>query len=222
MGELSTQLKATGIASFGSAIVKNIEDLGFGILSKADFEAFLYHQLVLNVDPRKVKNNYDWMRLLKVTPTKLRSLQMTRSAKFLDLDLSNSDNWKLIFNALEGKKIETEDKENGKVRIYIDDPHVHRLIEKFVVEGGSSVDYQLNRNQLVLKYSEFLLLLDNIILTAKGIPLLTAINQDKSDLEVENAFANLSTIFTDLKAKFMDKSYDKIAEFAITAIIKIV
>lgn len=161
------------------------------------------------------------MRVLKITPTKLRSLEMTRSAKFLNLDLSNEDNWKLIFEALEGKKLETEDKENGKVRIYIDELHVHRLIERFVVEIGSSIDYTLNKNQLVIKYTEFLNLLDSILKQAKKKPLIEAINKDKSELKVKKEFEKLDSIFKDLKESFKDKTYDKIAETALSAIIKI-
>ena len=222
MEKLTDVLNENGIKNFGEAILESFEGLGLGILSKSDFEAFMFHQLTLNVDTNKVKTNFDWMKFLKVTPSKLRSLQMTRSAKFLDLDLNNRDNWKLIFNSLENKKLETEDKENGKVRIYIDDLHVHRLIEKFVIEGGSSVDYTLNRNQLVLKYSEFLNLLDNIIQKAGQKPLIDAINEDRSQLNIQKEFDSLDSIFKDLKEAMKNKAYDKIAEFALTNIIKIV
>lgn len=221
MEKLSQILQKEGGKKFGEALIKSFEELGLGVLSKSDFEAFMFHHLMMNIDKSKVKNSYDLMRVLKITPTKLRSLEMTRSAKFLNLDLSNEDNWKLIFEALEGKKLETEDKENGKVRIYIDELHVHRLIERFVVESGSSIDYTLNKNQLVIKYSEFLNLLDSILKQAKKQPLIEAINKDKSELKVKKEFEKLDSIFKDLKESFKDKTYDKIAESALSAIIKI-
>ena len=221
MKKLSEALKTGGSFEFGNAIISSIEELGLGVLSKADFEAFMFHQLTLNIDTKKVKDNYDWMRLLRVTPSKLRSLQIIRSTKFLNLDLDNEDNWKLIFNALEGKKIETEDKENGKVKIYIDDLHVHRLIERFVVEGGSSIDYTLNKNQLVLKYNEFLNLMDTILIKADKKPLLSALNEDRSKFKVEKEFDKLDSVFKEIKEAFKDKAYSKIAEEAISIIIKI-
>ncbi len=221
MEKLSQILIKDGSKNFGDAIIKSFEELGLGVLSKSDFEAYMLHNLLLNINKSKYKNNYDLMRVLKITPNKLRSLEMIRSAKFLNLDLKNEDNWKLIFNALEGKKLETEDKENGKVRIYIDDLHVHRLIERFIVEGGSSIDYTLNKNQLVLKYSEFLNLLNNILFQAKSSPLLEAINKDKSELKINKDFDKLENIFRDLKESFKDKTYEKIAEEALTTIIKI-
>ena len=221
MEKLSQILQKEGCKNFGEALIKSFEELGLGVLSKSDFEAFMFHHLMMNIDKSKVKNSYDLMRVLKLTPAKLRSLEMIRSAKFLNLDLSNKDNWKLIFEALDGKKLETEDKENGKVRIYIDELHVHRLIERFAVESGSSIDYTLNKNQLVIKYSEFLNLLDSILKQAKKQPLIEAINKDKSELKVKKEFEKLDSIFKDLKESFKDKTYDKIAETALTAIIKI-
>jgi hypothetical protein len=221
MEKLSQLLQKEGSKNFGEALIKSFEELGLGVLSKSDFEAFMFHHLIMNIDKSKVKNSYELMRVLKITPAKLRSLEMTRSSKFLNLDLSNEDNWKLIFEALEGKKLETEDKENGKVRIYIDELHVHRLIERFAVESGSSIDYTLNKNQLVIKYSEFLNLLDSILKQAKKQPLIEAINNDKSQLKVEKEFEKLDSIFEDLKVSFKDETYDKIAETALSAIIKI-
>lgn len=221
MEKLSQILQKDGSKKFGEELIKSFENLGLGVLSKSDFEAFMFHHLMMNIDKSKIKNNYDLMRVLKITPTKLRSLEMTRSAKFLNLDLSNKENWILIFDAIDGKKLETEDKENGKVRIYIDDLHVHRLIERFVVESGSSIDYTLNKNQLVIKYLEFLNLLDNILKQAGKRPLIEAINEDKSQLQVKKEFEKLDSIFKDLKESFKNKTYDKIAETALSTIIKI-
>jgi len=215
-------IKRKGYEEFGEAIIKNIEEFGFGALSKSDFEAYIFHHLIFAVDSSKVKDSYDWMRLLKITPAKYRSLQMTRSAKYLNLDLKNDENWKLILNSIDGKKLETEDKENGKVRIYIDDVHVHRLIERYVVEAGSSIDYTLNKNQLVLKYNELLQLLDTIYQKAKSTPLINAINEDRSELKVKKEFDKLESVFKDLKDAMKDEAYSKIAEFAFATIIKIV
>lgn len=221
MEKISDVLNKEGSKKFGEALINSFEELGLGVLSKSDFEAFMFHHILLNLNKNKIKNSYDLMRLLKITPAKLRNLEMTRSAKFLNLDLSNPDNWKSIFNAIDGKKLETENKENGKVRIYIDDLHVHRLIERFVVENGSSIDYTLNKNQLVIKYSEFLNLLDSILKEAKSKPLLEAINKDKSYLKVSKEFEKLESVFKELKEAFKDKSYDILAENALETIIKI-
>ncbi|MEI6347256.1 MAG: hypothetical protein WCP69_04830 [Bacteroidota bacterium] len=221
MGELIESLNNNGSDQFGLALLSSIEDLGLSILSKTDFETFMFHHILLHLDKTKIKNNYDLMRLLKITPSKLRSLEMNRSAKFLNLDLSNIDNWRMIFNALDGKKIETEDKDNGKVRIYIEELHVHRLIERFVVEGGSSIDYTLNKNQLVIKYTEFLSLLNAILVKAKKEPLLTAINKDKSQFKVKKEFESFQNIISDVKEAMKDATFEKAAEFALNKIIKI-
>lgn len=221
MGNLAEKLSKDGARKFGESLIKNIEEIGLSSLSKADFEALMLHHIFMNLDKAKFINNYDLMFSLKITPTKLRNLEMIRSAKFLDLDLSKKDNWVLIFNAIENKKIETEDKENGKVRIYIDDLHVHRLIERFIIEKGSSIDYSFNKNQLIIKYNEFLNLLDTILLVAGKKPLIEAINKDKSNLKVKREFESLDTLIKDIKENFKDKAFDKLAESALYEIIKI-
>ncbi len=221
MEKLSEVLNKKGSQEFGNAVIKSFEELGLGVLSKTDFEAYMFHHILLNIDRQKIKNSYDLMRLLKITPAKLRSLEMIRSSKFLNLDLSNKDNWKMIFDAIDEKKLETENKENGKVRIYIDDLHVHRLIERFVVENGSSIDYTLNKNQLVIKYSEFLNLLDSLLKKADKRPLIEAINKDKSHLDVQKEFDKLESVFKEIKDAFKDKTYEVIAEKALGKIIKI-
>ncbi len=221
MEKLSSILQKNGSKCFGDSLIESIEKYGLGAFSKSDFEAYIFHHLLINIDKSKYKNSYDLMRMLKITPSKLRNLEMIRSAKFLNLDLSDYDNLKLIFNALDGKKIETEDKENGKVRIHIDDLHVHRLIERIVVESGSSIDYSLNKNQLILKYTEFLNIVDFILLKSNVEPLIVAINNDRSKLKVEKEFESLDSVIRDIKETFKDKSFEKIAETTLQTIIKI-
>ena len=57
-GELRSALGKDGIKEFGNNILKSVEELGLGILSKNDFEAFLFHQLTLSIDKNKIKTNF--------------------------------------------------------------------------------------------------------------------------------------------------------------------
>lgn len=159
---LSSILGEKGMNNFGEAIISNIETLGLGVLSKSDFEVYMFHCILENI-PENNQTRYELMRLLKVTSTKLRSLAMIRSSKYLTLDLNDEKNWKKICNAISGKTFEIEDKANGKIRIYIDDAHVIQLIEKYIIENGSSIDYKRNANQVVLNYSGFFHLVEGIL-----------------------------------------------------------
>jgi hypothetical protein len=64
-------------------------------------------------------------------------------------------------------------------------------------------------------------LLDSILKQATKQPLIEAINKDKSELKVKKEFEKLDSIFKDLKESFKDKTYENIAETALSAIIKI-
>lgn len=168
---LSSILGEKGMKNFGEAIISNIETLGLGVLSKSDFEAYMFHCILENIPEESLKQlqsdkkelSYELRRLLKVTPTKLKSLGMIRSSKYLTLDLNDEKNWTKICNAISGKTFEIEDKANGKIRIYIDDVHVIQLIEKYIIENGSSIDYKRNANQVVLNYSGFFHLVEGIL-----------------------------------------------------------
>lgn len=43
MEKLSQILQKEGGKKFGEALIKSFEELGLGVLSKADFEAFMFH-----------------------------------------------------------------------------------------------------------------------------------------------------------------------------------
>lgn len=214
-------LTTGGAEKFGYALISNIDLYGFGILSKNDFEALMFHHLMLNIDRRIIKNNYDLMRLLKITPSKLRSLEALRSAKYLTLDLTDNENKSLILHALEDVKVELENKDNGKVRVNILDLHVYRLIEKVVVENGSSVDYTLNKSQLVLKYTEFLKLIGIVTEYTTKKNLFILLKEDKSIKAIKKEYISFDSMLADLKTTFKEKSSEEIAKMVIENSISI-
>lgn len=215
MGELLNSLGDDGVKKFGEAIINSIEDLGIGVLSKTDFETYMFHQLTLLCDD-SFKDNYDWMRVLKATPTKIRSLQMIQSAKYKDLNTSNKENWTYFIKSITKKNIEIEDIKKGTIRFYIDDVHAQRLIEKFIVEKGSSVDYSLNKNQMILKFDMFSILILQIakLNDINEEDFIKKISADKSIEKLNLEFNSLSSFFTKLKEKAKNEAtYDLIKEF---------
>jgi len=209
------------LEKFGLDLLRHIGDFGLGTLSKADFEAYIFHLIKTYINDEKVAKSYDWMKVLKITPTKLRSLQLIESAKYLNLDLKDNFNWKLLCNAMSKKKIEIEDRKKGTIRFFIDDTHTQRFIEKFVEEKGSGLDYTLNRKQVVLKYEMYQLLMNELIkkfkLSQKS--LVSALNKDKSEKGIEQEFVSLKSYLEDLKTKFAGKSVDEatVATFEFVA-----
>ncbi len=205
-GELLNSLTNPAKKQFAEAILQSIEDLGLGSLSKSDFEALMYHQLTLQVKDNIIKDNYDWMRLLKITPAKLRSLQMIQSAKYISLNLDNKDNWSYLLKALKKKYIEIEDKKKGTIRFYIDDVHVQRFIEKFVVEKGSSIDYTLNRNQVVLKYDMYIKLMKKMfkIFELDEKDLVKSLEKDRSSKHIGDKFVSFENYMDTIKKKLSE------------------
>ncbi|MFV0599413.1 MAG: hypothetical protein ACK5M0_06825 [Bacteroidales bacterium] len=218
---LDDLLGEKGVNNFGKAIIESIEDLGLGLLSKSDFEAYMFHHIVENL-PRDKRDSFTLMQLLKITPSKLKSLEMIRSAKYLSIEI-NESSITAIIKALEGKNVEVEDKDNGKIRIYIDDNHVFRLIERIIVENGSSVDYKQNNKQLVIKYSEFLKLMEILIkYKDENSSLLKLVNEDKSIFELDKKIKPEENIFKVLETRLKEKAYDEVGSMIIKGIIKIV
>jgi hypothetical protein len=212
-GELEQIIKDH--AAFGQAILKSIQNLGIGVLSKTDFEAFMFHQLTLLCDD-SIKDNYDWMRILKATPAKIRSLQMIQSAKYKDLDTSKKENWSYFIKSITKKNIEIEDINKGTIRFYIDDVHAQRLIERFIVEQGSSIDYSLNKNQMILKFDMFSMLTLHIakLNNINETDFITKISNDKSIEKLKLEFNSLSSFFKNLKEKAKNEAtYDLVKEF---------
>jgi hypothetical protein len=213
-GEIRKNLKDKGIENVGNSILESIENLGLGTLSKTDFEALIVYHLKMNIDDEKIKDSYDWMKLLKITPSKLRNLELIASVKFSNLAMDNSNNWMLLAKKMEKKKIEIENKDKGTVRFLIDDVHTQRFIENFVNTNGSSLDYMINRNQIILKFEMCNKLLTTMTekLGIKDKELVIALNRDKSEAEIQKEFTSLKKYFEDFRDEFKDKAIEEAAK----------
>ena len=222
LGEIRRCLKDKGVENIGNAILKSLEEFGLGTLSKTDFEALILYNLKMNVDDEKINSSYDWMKLLKITPTKLRNLEMIASVKFATLDLDKETGWRMLAKKMEKKKIEVESKDKGTVRFYIDDVHSQRFIENFVASEGSSLDYSINRNQVILKYEVFIRLLNKMtdVLKIKEKELVTALNKDKSEAKIQDEFTSFTKYLSDFKEKFEEKAVDEVTKATLEFVFK--
>ena len=98
----------------GKKIIESIDTYGLGVMPKSDLEGLIFHCICNALEGQYSKNikefDYALMQMLRISPTKLRSLRVTRSAKFLnDLDYRTPQNQIYIFNALRLAPIENED-----------------------------------------------------------------------------------------------------------------
>lgn len=80
-------------ADMGKELIENINLYGLGVQPKSDLEALLFHCICNAIEGEyadKIQDlDYVLMQMLRISPAKLRSLRITRSAKFL-----NNLDWK--------------------------------------------------------------------------------------------------------------------------------
>ena len=179
---LETRLTESQKIEFADAILRAFDELGLGLLSKTDFEAYVYHHLHRILDPHsEVLTRFDWMSLLKVTPTKLRSLQQVESARFLSQELSTADkdNWRILLGSLRDRQMLLDDAGSSRVQLYVESEHAKLLIEKFFAGKGTAPDYRLNANILAVDV-ELMFQLVDAAMTALGC------DRDEINLQLAN------------------------------------
>lgn len=151
----------TPYADLGNAVIDSITLYGLGVLPKSDIEALLFHCICEAIEGQYVDNiqdlDYVLMQILRISPAKLRSLRITRSAKFLNnLDWHDPHNQMRIVVALKNAPIGNGDIRDGKIKVVISDPHTQNLIERMVEEKKGVLDKTFSSRVLVLNAEQFL------------------------------------------------------------------
>lgn len=117
------------LSEISKELLEKISREGLGYMSKTDLETFIFHLYLKNLSSSI--SDYDLMTLFKITPTKLRSIEMNRSVKYQQLELENNENRLLLItffdNAIQKNAFELPDNENGNVRFYVPNSHIYRI-----------------------------------------------------------------------------------------------
>ena len=148
-------------AEMGRALIENLNLYGLGVQPKSDIEALLFHCICNAIENQYADNiqelDYDLMQMLRISPAKLRSLRITRSAMFLNnLDWHNPHNQLRIVYALKNAPIGNGNINEGKIKIVISDPHTQNLIERMVEEKKGVLDKTFSARVLVINAMQFL------------------------------------------------------------------
>lgn len=151
----------TPYADLGNAVIDNITLYGLGVLPKSDLEALLFHCICEAIEGQYADNiqdlDYVLMQMLRISPAKLRSLRISRSAKYLNnLDWHDPHNQMRILVALKNAPIGNGDIRDGKIKVVISDPHTQNLIERMVEEKKGVLDKTFSSRVLVLNAEQFL------------------------------------------------------------------
>ena len=214
-------------ALMGCEIIKSIKTFGLGVLPKSDLEGLIFHcicnAIETEFDNDIQKLDYALMQMLRISPSKLRSLRITRSAKYLgNLDYNESYNQLRLIRALKHVSIGGNDINTGKIKISISDPHTQQLIERMIEDNKGIIERSYNPKLLVLNAKEFLSIIVQIY--GEGSDdgyekTLQAIKKEARDLHNELTKEN---IFAEFKEAFQDQAMGKMAEICFKILTKAV
>lgn len=204
-------------AEMGRALIENLNLYGLGVQPKSDIEALLFHCICNAIENQYADNiqelDYDLMQMLRISPAKLRSLRITRSAKFLNnLDWHNPHNQLRIVYALKNAPIGNGNINEGKIKIVISDPHTQNLIERMVEEKKGVLDKTFSARVLVLNAMQFLEIVADIYGDGAqdGYDMtIRAIKEEAHEIHDELTKDNILEKFQDA---FQDHAFGKIIE----------
>ena len=214
-------------ADMGASLIESITLYGLGVLPKSDLEALLFHGICETIEGLYSDNiqelDYALMQMLRISPAKLRSLRVTRSAKFLNnLDWHDPHNQMRIMIALKNAPVGSDDIYNGTIKVVISDPHIQNLIERMVEEKKGILDKSFSSRVLVLNAKQFLAVVADIYGNGseEGYEnTIKAIKEEVHEIHDELTKENILEKFADA---FKDHAFGKIIEIGCTVATKIV
>ena len=211
----------------GRELVSSVKTYGLGVLPKSDLECLIFH-CISNALENEFDDNikildYALMQMLKISPSKLRSLRVIRSAKYLnDLDYNKLDNKLRLARALRNVSVSGSDITTADIIISISDPHSQQLIERIIEDNKGVVGRTLNSKLLVLKPKQFLDLINLIFRDEKYSAyeeIIKEIKEENNDLYLQLTNENLLQKF---KNAYEDKAIDKMLEVISKVVVKMV
>ena len=203
--------------NLGKALIEDLTVYGLGVQPKSDLEALLFHCICNAIENQYADNiqelDYALMQMLRISPSKLRSLRITRSAKFLiNLDWHDPSNQLRIVNALRNAPIGDGNIREGKIKVVVSDPHTQNLIERMVEEKKGILDKTFSARVLVLNATQFL----NIVVDIYGDGAeggyehtINAIKEEAHEIHDELTKEN---IFDKFQEAFQERAFTKIIE----------
>lgn len=218
------------LSNISKELLKKISEEGFGYMSKTDLETYIFHLYEKYLE--FPLSDYELMSLFKISASKLRSLELNRSIKYQQLDLDNEENRQLLIaffdRAITLNSFEIPEEETGNVKFYVPNAHIYRIIEKYIVDRGSSPNYRLNPKQMEIRYDYLVLLLEkicseqNVFVEEKGWKkaLKESLGKDfKNHNAIKNIPNSIEGMIEAIKDDFKQDGFKYLAEKTITIIV---
>lgn len=211
----------------GNEIIKSIKTHGLGVLPKSDLEGLIFHCICTAIEGEYEddiqKLDYVLMQMLRISTSKLRSLRVTRSAKYLgNLDYNDPNNQLRLVRALKHVSLGGDDIITSKIRISISDPHTQQLIERMIEDNNGILDCSFNPKLLVLNAKEFLGIIVQIYGEGNDDGYNKALAEIKTEMKELHNVLTKDNILDEFKGAFKEQALGKLADICIKIVTKAV
>ena len=142
-----------------STIIDQYLARGFGTMNKNDFEVWIFHHLLQH--QLQGKSNYDISMALKIPEQKVKRLRYESELKYPTTD--DCDRRRLLIEAISHAKFRQA--KDGQVVFALNDKMLRSYLENQLINDGRFYDSSFMSNIIVLSVSDFLFVLDSILLT---------------------------------------------------------
>jgi hypothetical protein len=161
------QLTDSERAEFARQFLSLYLSNGLGALTKRDIDSLVFFLLQKAIKGADVES-YAWAKALRITPSRVGSLQLESHLKYAHL-LASGDpqaGAQFLLSGLVDIQIGVDNAGKqltaGSVRIQIDNPIARMEIEQAMKELGGVVDYERNRKLLKIDFINFLRLINKL------------------------------------------------------------
>ena len=142
-----------------------VDRQGLGTMPKADLDALILHLYCkYAVDGRY--DSFSLSELFKIRETRIKSLVETGSLRFANV--TEGQAWANILTGISTAKFELESLEKGQIRFKLENPSLHRFLQKRVREHGGTVTYSPSSEVVTISLSTFFEVLDDIYLACES------------------------------------------------------
>lgn len=208
----------------GKAIINSVKQYGIGMLPKSDIEGLIFHNICNVIEDDYSDNihelDYVLMELLRISPSKLRTLRINRSAKYLNnLDYNNKENRLRMIRAFKHASVSSDDIYVAKIKISISDPHTQNLIERMIEHNKGVVDRALNPKLLIINAKEFIELISLIYGEGSEDGYQKTINAIKKESKILHNNLTKENILEEFEKAFKEKAVGKLVELGCKVVL---
>lgn len=142
-----------------STVIDKYLTRGFGAMNKNDFEVWIFHHLMQH--QLKGKSNYDISVVQKIPEQKVKRLRYESELKYPTAN--DTDRRLMLIEAISHAKFRQV--KDGQIVFAINDKILRSYLENQLINDGRFYDSSFMSNIIVLSISDFLFILDRILLT---------------------------------------------------------